>query len=466
MKPVISLVGRPNVGKSTLFNQLTRTRDALVADFPGLTRDRKYGIGKLGGVDYLAVDTGGLGDEGTSVGEGMAAQTRVALKESHIILLLVDAREGLTATDQLIADELRFYEKPIVLVVNKTDGVDADQACAEFHELGLGNPYPISTAHGRGITTLMTYALSQVPFLDKKEEQSAAQDPKAIRIAFVGRPNVGKSTLINRLLGEQRLLTFDQPGTTRDSIEIPFQRNGRRYVLIDTAGVRRRSRVTAAVEKFSIVKSLQAIDSAQVAILVMDARQGIADQDARLLGLILESGRALVIAVNKWDGLSDDEKTRIRRDFDLRLSFVSHTERHMISALYGTGAGKLLLAVNRAYRSAMVQVSTGELTRLLEEAVDTHPPPLVRGRRIKLRYAHQGGHNPPRFILYGNQTQHIPDAYSRYLTNFFVKALRLQGTPLRLVFKTGENPYAGRQNKLTPRQQRKRKRLLRHARRK
>jgi GTP-binding protein len=465
MKPVISLVGRPNVGKSTLFNRLTRTRDALVADYPGLTRDRKYGIGRVGEADYLVVDTGGLGGSGESVDGRMAVQTRVALQESHVILLLVDGREGLTATDESIAEELRAHGKPVALVVNKTDGMDVDQACAEFHILGFGNPYPISAVHGRGVETLMTYALSQLSSESEKEEKYASQDEEAIRIAFVGRPNVGKSTLINRLLGEQRLLTFDQPGTTRDSIEVPFQRNGQHYTLIDTAGVRRRSRVRELIEKFSIVKALQAIDSAHVAILVMDARQGIAEQDARLLGLVVESGRAVVLAANKWDGLNEDDKTRLKREFDLRLSFLNYAERHMISALHGSGVGKLMLAVNRAYRSAMTQVGTAELTRLLAEAIESHPPPLVRGRRIKLRYAHQGGHNPPLFILYGNQTQHIQDAYKRYLMNFFTKALKLQGTPLRLVFKTGENPYAGRRNKLTPRQQRKRKRLLRYTRR-
>jgi len=465
MKPVITLVGRPNVGKSTLFNQLTRTRDALVANFPGLTRDRRYGIGRVGDADYLVVDTGGLSGDRESIQGRMAQQTEIALRESDIVLLIVDGRDELTAADELIAADLRTYGKPIVLVVNKTEGLDPQQACAEFHALGIGVLYPVSAAHGRGVSHLMEYVLSQIPDAGCAIEEVSEQQ-HAIRIAFVGRPNVGKSTLVNRLIGEERLLTFDQPGTTRDSIEVPFERNGQDYVLVDTAGVRRRSRVKETVEKFSVVKSLQAIMSAHVVILVLDACQGISDQDVVLLGLIVDAGRALVLVVNKWDGLSDAQRSQVRRDVERRLSFLNFAERHMISALHGSGVGKLMPAVQRAYHSAMLQVTTAKLTRLLEQAVQAHQPPLIRGRRIKLRYAHQGGQNPPRFIIHGNQTEHVPAAYKRYLTNFIIEALRLRGTPVRLEFKTGKNPYAGRRNKLTPRQQRKRQRMLRRVKRK
>lgn len=464
MKSVITLVGRPNVGKSTLFNQLTRTRDALVANYPGLTRDRRYGIGRVGDAQYLVVDTGGLGGDKESIQGRMAQQTQIALRESDIILLLVDGRDGLTATDELIAADLRIYGRPIVLVVNKTEGLDPQQTCAEFHSLGIGMPHPVAAAHGRGVSRLMEHVLSLIPD-DGNAVGEISEQQHAIHIAFVGRPNAGKSTLVNRLIGEERLLTFDQPGTTRDSIEVAFEHNGQDYILVDTAGVRRRSRVKDTVEKFSVVKSLQAIMSAHVVILVLDARQGIADQDVVLLGLILDAGRAVVLVVNKWDGLNDEQRSQVKRDMELRLSFLKFAERHMISALHGSGVGKLMPAVQRAYHSAMLQVTTSELTRLLEQAVQAHQPPLIRGRRIKLRYAHQGGKNPPRFIIHGNQTEHVPAAYKRYLMNFFIEALRLRGTPVRMEFKTGKNPYAGRRNKLTPRQQRKRQRMLRHVKR-
>lgn len=464
MLPVFTLVGRPNVGKSTLFNQLTRTRDALVANFPGLTRDRKYGIGRVGDAGYLVVDTGGLSDEKHSIVERMADQTRIALQETDIVLLLVDGREGLTVADEIIAADLRSYGKPMVLVVNKIDDLDSHQVCAEFHALGMGVPQPIAAVHGRGVSALVEYALSMLPELEPGIEQPTYDGP-AIRIAFVGRPNVGKSTLINRLIGEQRLLTFDLPGTTRDSIEVPFDKQGQSYILIDTAGVRRRARVKEVVEKFSVVKSLQAIESAQVVILVLDAQQGITDQDAALLGVVAQSGRAVVLAVNKWDGLTDERRTQTRRELDRRLSFLSFAECHLISALHGSKVGGLLPAVLKAYQSAMVKVATPKLTRLLEQAVQAHQPPLVRGRRIKLRYAHQGGHNPPRFVIHGNQTRHLPDSYKRFLMNYFAEALRLKGTPVRLEFKTGDNPYSARRNKLTPLQQRKRKRMMRQVKR-
>ncbi len=480
MTPVIALVGRPNVGKSTLFNRLTRSRDALVADFPGLTRDRKYGRGRIGARNYLVVDTGGLSGEEAGMDAEMARQTRQAIDEADAILFLVDGRDGLTAADEQIAEELRSTGRPVFLVVNKTDGIDAQVAASEFWQLGLGEPIPIAAAHGRGVASLMHRVFEALPDESQGEternaeladtgEAGEATDsdgelPEAIRIAFIGRPNVGKSTLINRLLGEERVVVYDQPGTTRDSIEIPFERDGEHYVLIDTAGVRRRARIREAVEKFSIVKTLQAIESAHVVIAVLDAREGVTDQDAHLLGLATEAGRSIVVAINKWDGLSSEQKEAIRRSIDVKLPFLDFAEIHFISALHGTGVGHLFDSVRDAFRSAFIHVSTSRLTRLLEEAVAAHQPPLVRGRRIKLRYAHQGGRNPPTIVIHGNQTAAVPGSYQRYLRNFFRKALGLVGTPIRLEFRTGENPYAGRKNRLTPRQQKKRQRLKQHIR--
>ncbi len=460
MNPVITLVGRPNVGKSTLFNHLTRTRDALVADFPGLTRDRKYGIGQVGQRDYIIVDTGGLIDSRDSIDTTMAEQTRFALTEADAIVLLVDGREGLTAADETIAQELRTYNKPTFLAVNKVDGLDPDQACAEFYGLGFANLHPIAAAHGRGVAALAQDILETLPGVTRATENQSISTG-GIRIAFIGRPNVGKSTLINRLVGTDRLLTYDRPGTTRDSVEVPFAKDGQDYVLIDTAGVRRRSRVKDVIEKFSVIKSLQAINAAHVVIMVLDARQGIADQDASLLGLVMETGRAVVLAVNKWDGLTQEHKSRVKQVLDLKLPFLDFAERHMISALHGTGLGNLMRAVHKAFGSAMIKVSTAELTRLLEIAVRTHQPPLVRGRRIKLRYAHQGGSNPMCIVIHGNQTRHIPGDYRRYLVNTFRQHLGLTGAQIRLEFKTGENPYSHLRNTLTPRQVRKRKRLRR-----
>lgn len=464
MRPVIALVGRPNVGKSTLFNNLTRSRDALVADYPGLTRDRKYGVGQSGGWEFVVIDTGGLSGEAEGIDRHMAQQTRLAIEEADVVVMLVDGRSGVTAADELIAAELRTLGKNTVVAVNKTDGLDPLQACAEFHALGLGEPQPIAAAHGRGVGGLLERALEGLPKRQELEEAAEAQ-AEGIRIAFIGRPNVGKSTLVNRILGEERVVAFDQPGTTRDSIYIPFERDGRAYTLIDTAGVRRRARVREAVEKFSVVKTLQAIESAHVVIVVLDAREGIAEQDAHILGMVLEAGRALVVAVNKWDGLSPEQRERVRGELQRRLDFVGFAERYFISALHGSGVGELFEAVQRAYASATLKMQTSELTRLLEQAVAAHAPPLVRGRRIKLRYAHQGGQNPPIIVVHGNQTERLPGAYRRYLANFFRDALRLRGTPLFLEFKSGENPYAGRRNPLTPRQQRSRKRLIHHGRR-
>lgn len=460
MQPVIALVGRPNVGKSTLFNRLTRSRDALVADQPGLTRDRIYGIGSHGERRFIVVDTGGLSGEEAGIDAAMAGQSRQAIREADITLFLVDARGGLTAADELVARFLRTAGKPAVLVVNKVDREDADLMSAEFHALGLGAPQAISASHGRGVEALLDEALGRFPVSDAA--QVIAEQTPGIRVAVVGRPNVGKSTLVNRLLGEERVVTFDQPGTTRDAIAIPFEREGEPYVLIDTAGVRRRGRVVEAIEKFSVIKTLQAIDQSNVVIAVLDAREGITDQDASLLGLILESGRALVVAINKWDNLSGEQRDRVRRDAERKLAFLDFVDQHFISALHGTGIGTMFRSVRQAYRSAMLEMKTPALTRILEQAVVQHQPPMVHGRRIKLRYAHQGGKNPPRIVIHGNQTAQVPEGYRRYLVNTFRAALRITGTPLAVEFKTGENPFKGKKNVLTPRQQKRRQRLLKH----
>ena len=459
MLPVIVLVGRPNVGKSTLFNRLTRSRDALVADQPGLTRDRKYGIGKLGAHPYLVVDTGGLSGEPEGVDALMAQQVRNAVEQADHILFLVDAKAGCSAGDQQIATELRRTGKPLMAVVNKTDGQDAALAVSDFHQLGLGEPVAIAAVHGHGVRALIDRVLASVP--EDAWAEAPAEVAAGTLVAVVGRPNVGKSTLVNRLLGEERVVAFDQPGTTRDSQFIPFRHDDRDYTLIDTAGVRRRGRITEVIEKYSVIKTLQSIDQANVVLLVLDAQQGLSDQDANLAGHILESGRALVVAVNKWDGLGTDTRSRIKDEMERRLGFLNFASWHFISARHGSGVGHLLQAVDRAYTNAVRDLSTPELTRILEQAITEHQPPLVRGRRIKLRYAHQGGRNPPIIVIHGNQTEAIPPGYKRYLVNRYRQALGLDGTPIQLEFKTGENPFRGRKNKLTSRQTRKRERLKR-----
>jgi GTP-binding protein len=465
--PVIALVGQPNVGKSTLFNALTRTRDALVADVPGLTRDRKYGYLKVGGRSAVVVDTGGLIADAVAIERLMAEQTLRAIDEADRVLLVVDARTGLTAADEHVAAVLRRAGKSVLLVVNKSEGLDEDLVTADFQQLGLGTGVAVSAAHGAGLETLVDRALdgldvARATALGTDEESGEAAESRAIRVAVIGRPNVGKSTLINRLIGEERLVAYGEPGTTRDSVFVPFERDGQRYVLIDTAGVRRRARVQDAVEKFSVVKALQAIEQAHVVIGVLDAHDTVAEQDASLLGIAAELGRALVIAVNKWDGIAQSQREEIRAGLDLRLSFLPFAPVHFISARHGTGIGELTAAEVAAYRAAMRELATPELTRALEQAVAMHQPPLVRGRRIKLRYAHQGGRNPPVVVIHGNQTEHVPDAYRRYLENHFRRRFRLEGTPLRIEFRTDANPFAGRRNELTPRQRRKRKRLVRH----
>ena len=458
--PVIALVGRPNVGKSTLFNVLTRSGDALVADEPGLTRDRQYGRAHLGNRPCFVVDTGGLSNESEGVQPLIVRQVLVAVEEADAVLFLVDARDGLTATDENIAKRLRRSGKPIHLVVNKTDGLDPAAATAEFHRLGLGTLWPISAAHKRGVRSLMEAILEHLPPLP---DDTNAADKGGLRIAVIGRPNVGKSTLVNRILGEERVLAYDRPGTTRDSIFVPFERGGKSYTLIDTAGVRRRARVTAATERFSVIKALQAMERANVVVMVLDAREGTTDQDAHLLGHVLEAGRALVIAVNKWDGLEARQRRRVREEFQRRIGFIDFSPVHFISALHGSGVGALFSAIDTAWDSAFRRLATSSLTQTLEDAVQAHPPPIVRGRRIKLRYAHQGGQNPPVIVVHGTQTEAVPDSYRRYLAKSFHKAFRLEGTPIRIEFRTGANPYEGKKNVLTPRQQKRRRRLIRHA---
>jgi len=462
MLPVIALVGRPNVGKSTLFNFLTRTRDALVADLPGLTRDRNYGYGKVGSIPYLVVDTGGLVVDAQGVEQLMAKQTLLAIGEADRVLFLVDTREGLQPSDHFIAQTLRKLGKQVIVVANKAEGVDASTAAADFFQLGLGEPESISSAHGDGVRALMERALEGIEVADKDAQIGGGDD---IRVAVIGRPNVGKSTLINRLLGEERLIAFDQPGTTRDAVFVPFERDGHHYTLIDTAGVRRRARVEEAIEKFSVIKALQAVDSANVVIGVIDAHDTVAEQDASLFGMVAERGRALLIAVNKWDGIPSDKRDEIRMGLDLRLPFLDFAPVHFISALHGTGVGELMRGVKHAYDASMREMSTPELTRVLETAIEQHQPPLVRGRRIRLRYAHQGGRNPPIIVVHGNQVQHVPDAYKRYLSNVFRKNFRLEGTPVRVEFRADENPFKGKRNPLTPRQRRSRARMMKRVKR-
>ncbi|MDO8844686.1 MAG: ribosome biogenesis GTPase Der [Methylicorpusculum sp.] len=460
MLPVIALVGRPNVGKSTLFNYLTRSREALVADYPGLTRDRQYGRVKRGERDCLVVDTGGIPDEAEGIESLAKKQVDVALNEADVVFFIVDAREGLSATDRVIADSLRKLDKPIILVANKVDGIHADNAISDFHALALGEPFKIAAAHGRGVSELLEKVDELLPETEPLEGEGVSAG--GIGIAIVGRPNVGKSTLVNRILGEERVVVFDEPGTTRDSIYIPFERNGREFTLIDTAGMRRRAKVSETVEKFSVIKSLQAIEKANVVIYLIDASEGVTDQDAHLLGLILEAGRALIIGLNKWDGLTSEQKVTVRRQLDIKLSFLDFAQKHPISALHGSGVGKLFDVVHELYEAAMIDMSTPTLSRILIDAVTTHQPPLVSGRRIKLKYAHQGGRNPPIIIIHGTQTDSLPGSYKRFLMNYFREQLKLKGTPIRLEFKSPPNPFQGIKNKLSDRQIEKRKRLMRH----
>lgn len=455
MIPVIALVGRPNVGKSTLFNRLTRTQDALVADFPGLTRDRQYGQAQFENKPFIVIDTGGIGVDDLAVDALMSKQSAVALDEADLVLFLVDGRAGLTGIDESIAKNLRKISKPVYLIVNKTDGLDEEIACSEFQSLGFNEVHPISATHGRGMHSLL-----QTLTKDYEPAEEESTDAKTIKIAFAGRPNVGKSTLINRILGEERVVVYDMPGTTRDSIAIPFKRDEKEYILIDTAGVRRRSRVDEKIEKFSVIKTLQAIKESNVCMMLIDAQEGLTEQDMHLLGFIIESGKGLVVAVNKWDGLDDDHKEQVRAELDRRLHFVNFAKIRFISALHGSGVGLLFKDIEQAYASATQTLSTPQLTRLLQDLVNQHTPPLVQGRRIKLRYAHTGGHNPPIIVIHGNQLDSLPDSYKRYLTNAFVAHLGLVGTPLKLEFKGGANPFKDKKNKLSERQIKKKKRLM------
>jgi len=467
MVPVIAIVGRANVGKSTLFNALTKSRGALVVDMPGVTRDRQYGEGNINERSFIVIDTGGVGVQdldGDAVDLLTEEQSWQAVKEADIVLFLVDARAGLALGDRNIAKTLRIREKKTYLVANKTDGLNPEVAVADFYELGLGTPIPIAASHMRGIQALMETVLAPFPIPEAEVEETIEQS--GIKIAIIGKPNVGKSTLVNRMLGEDRVVVFDAPGTTRDSIYIPLERMGTQYTIIDTAGVRRRARVSETVEKFSVVKTLQAIDDCHVVILVLDAREGITDQDLGLLGFVLEKGRALVLAMNKWDGLDMEHRESIKRTLKYRLAFANFAKVLTISALHGTGVGNLFDAVHKAYESSVKELSTAQLTRILMAAVIEHTPPMIRGRRIKLRYAHSGGHNPPIIVIHGNQTESVSDSYKRYLMNTFRKRLKLEGTPIRLEFKTSDNPYAGRRNTLTPRQAYKKKRLMQFSKRK
>lgn len=438
MKPTLVLVGRPNVGKSTLFNRLTKTRDALVADLPGLTRDRQYGVGRLGNRPFLVVDTAGF-DPAAKDGimHEMARQAEQAIAEADALLFIVDGRSGLTPHDKAIADRLRRTGRPLHLVVNKAEGMRREIVSAEFHELGCGEPLAVSAAHGDGVRELIEIALEPFP-----DEASATDEAEGPKIAIVGRPNVGKSTLVNALLGEERVIAFDLPGTTRDAISIPFERNGRQYTLIDTAGLRRKGKVFEAIEKFSVIKTLQAIQESNVVILMLDAAADISDQDAHIAGFVVEAGRALVVAVNKWDDVDDYRRERVKLDISRKLAFLSFARVHYVSALKGEGVNALLKSADAAYGAAMAKLPTPQLTRALQTAVAKQAPPRHGIFRPKLRYAHQGGSNPPLIVIHGNALDHLPGSYRRYLERMFLDAFKLQGTPLRLELRSSRNPYA------------------------
>lgn len=460
MLPAVALVGRPNVGKSTLFNQLTRTRDALVADQPGVTRDRRYGIAEHEGARYVVIDTGGLGGIGeTEIEPGVDRQVSYALDEADAIVLVVDQHDGMTANDLAIADRLRRAGKPISVAVNKSEGLEPAIAAADFHGLGLGEPLVIAARQGQGIARLISRVLD--PF--DLEPASEAADDDLPQLAVIGRPNVGKSTLINRLIGSDRLVTSPAPGTTRDSITVPCERDGYRFLLIDTAGIRRRARIDEAIEKYSVVQSLRAIEESGVVIVLLNAREGVTDQDLHLIGLAANRGAALVVGINKWDGLDIAARRRVEKEIDRQLEFVPYAERRYVSALHGSGIAELVSSALRAYESAGRRIPTPRLNELLLEATTAHPPPVVRGRSVRLRYAHQGGRFPPLIVVHGSQAERIPARYRRYLENSFRKALKLVGTPVRVEFRSGENPFAGRRNQLTPRQLKRRKRVIRHS---
>lgn len=464
MLPLVALVGRPNVGKSTLFNALTRTRDALVHDQPGVTRDRHYGICRPEGQrPFAVVDTGGIAGEEEGLAGATARQARAAAEEADLVLFIVDGREGPSALDDDILQWLRKTSRPTLLVVNKTDGLDARAAIADFARYGFRDALAVSSAHRVGLDDLLGEIQARLP--EEGSSPELDQDPRRIRVAFIGRPNVGKSTLVNRLLGEERMIASEVPGTTRDSVSIDMERDGRLYRLIDTAGLRRKSRVEEAVEKFSIVKTLAAIEECQVAVVMLDASEGVTDQDASVLGYALDAGRALVVAVNKWDGLSEYQRQQTEGLLSRKLAFVDWAEAVRISARHGSGLRELFNAIHRAHRSATTELGTSEVTRALEIAYESNPPPVVRGHVAKLRFAHPGGVNPPTFVVHGSRLRTLSDSYKRYLENFFRKRFKLVGTPVRFVFKEGANPYEGKKNVLTERQVAKKRRLIRHVKR-
>jgi GTP-binding protein len=435
MLPVVAIVGRPNVGKSTLFNRLTRTRDALISAFPGMTRDRKYGEVSMDSRRFIIVDTGGITDEADDVGKLITQQALQAMDDADKILFVIDGRAGITPEDRAIADTLRRKGKPLVLVVNKTEGLDPSLSTVDAYELGLGTPIAIAAVHGSGISNLLTELFPEPNTISDDDAE------KGIKLAIVGRPNVGKSTLTNRMLGEERVIVHDSPGTTRDSIFIPLERFDKHYTLIDTAGIRKRKKVSETPEKFSVVKTLQAIENSNVVLYVIDARLGVSEQDLKLLGFVLECGKALVLAINKWDGMSEEDRDHAKATIDRHLDFVRFARVHYISALHGSGVGNLFDSVNEAYESAIKKLSTPMLTRLLELAQETHQPPLVHGRRVKLRYAHPGGHNPPCIVIHGNQLHALPESYRKFLAHFYARKLDMHGTPVLIEFKTNENPY-------------------------
>jgi len=459
MLPVVALVGRPNVGKSTLFNVLTRTRDALVHDEPGVTRDRHYGICRVGSQSFFIVDTGGLTDERELLAEATVRQSLAAVEEAHVAVFVVDAKDGLTAADRNILAQLRRFGRPVILAVNKTDGRDMDESLGDFSELGLPRIFAISSAHKRGIDPLVNAIEAELP--PAPPDDLELRMP-GTRVAIVGRPNVGKSTLVNRLLGEDRMIASEVPGTTRDAIEVAIERDGKPYVLIDTAGVRRKSKVEDAVEKFSVIKTLQALEDAEVAVLMIDAQEGVTDQDASVLGLALQAGRALVVAVNKWDGLSVYQRERCEAELDRKLVFVPWAERIFISAKHGSNLADLMAAVDRAAASAAASIGTAEVTKALQIAIEGNNPPMVSGRVAKMRYAHLVGQFPPRIVIHGNRLDSLPQSYVRYLENFFRKRFQLVGTPIVLELRKGENPFADKKNVLTDKQVQRRRRMMQH----
>ena len=450
MRPVIALVGRPNVGKSTLFNRLTRTRDAIVANIPGLTRDRQYGEGSSEGKSFIAIDTGGITGYEDGIDAEMASQSLQAIDEATICLFLVDARDGLTPDDSRILDYLRKHSKRSYLLVNKIDGSDPNEAMAEFFALGMKDVFPITATQGRGVTRMLTAVLDDAETDIQTTEEEL--EIEGIKIAIAGRPNVGKSTLVNRMLGEDRVVVYDRPGTTRDSVYIPFERRGKKYTLIDTAGIKRRGKTKETVEKFSVVKSLQAIQDANVVVLIVDARDGIVEQDLHLLGYVIETGRALVIAINKWDGMTESEKEHVKSEIRRRFTFVDFARIHFISALHGSGVGDLYKSILTAFDSASKKLTTNRLTQVLQDAVVDHAPPIVNGRRIKLRYAHAGGHNPPTIVIHGKQTDKLPGHYSRYQEKTFRNGLKLEGTPLRIELRSDANPFVKGEQQLSQKQ--------------